>query len=186
MLVSDLTYIRNINITLKVAEWDMGAAHGSAELPSGLIKKIKSLLNIKNKDNMCFAYCIAAYLLRREAAARRAREVGVSATQAAPTPSDEPPIPANLVGLAEHVTQLLQYNAAIAANPDAASSLTPPPIWPPVKPSLAPPTDLEGPEEPGFSDETDATTVFENDGVVYPESNARNPFGSAHWPLEQV
>ena len=55
VLVSDLTYIRNINITLKVAEWNLAAAHGVAELPSGLIKKIKSLLNIKNKDDMCFA-----------------------------------------------------------------------------------------------------------------------------------
>ena len=77
VLRSDLTYIRNINITLKVAEWDMSAARGSAELPSGLIKKIKSLLNIKNKDNMCFANCIAAFLLRREAAARLAREGGL-------------------------------------------------------------------------------------------------------------
>ena len=33
VLVSDLTYVRNINITLKVAEWNMNAAHGSAELP---------------------------------------------------------------------------------------------------------------------------------------------------------
>ena len=131
-----------------------------AELPSGLIKKIKSLLNIKNKDNMCFAYCIAAYLLRREAAARRARELGLTATQAAPTPSDQPAIPPELVGLAEAVTQQLQYNAAVAANPDAASYLAPPPIWPPPKPSIAPPTDLEGPEEPGFSDETEATTVL--------------------------
>ena len=54
-------------------------------------------------------------------------------------------------------------------NPDAARYLTAPPIWPPPKPSLAPPSDLEGPEERGFSDETEATTVFENDGVVYPE-----------------
>ena len=141
MLVFDLTYIRNINITLKVAEWDMAAAHGSAELPSGLIKKIKSLLNIKNKDNMCLAYCIAAYLLRREAAARRARELGLSATQAAPTQSDIPP---ELVGLAEHVTAQLPYDAEVAANPDAARYLTPPLIWPPPKPSIAPPTDLEG------------------------------------------
>ena len=125
---------------------------------------------------MCFAYCIAAYLLRREAAARRAREVGISATPAPQTPSDEPPIPPELVGLAEHVTQQLQYDAAFAANPDAASYLTPPPIWPPPKPSLAPPTDLEGPEERGFADETEATTVFDNDGVVYPESCLPNPF----------
>ena len=97
VLRSNLPYIRNINITLKVAEWKMAAAHGLAALPSGLIKKIKSLLNIKNKDNMCLAYCIAAYLLRREAASRRARELGLSATQAAPTPS-------HLAGLAEHVT----------------------------------------------------------------------------------
>ena len=106
----------------------MNAAHGSAELPSGLIKKIKSLLNIKNKDNMCLAYCIAAYLLRREAAARRARELGVSAAQAAPAPSDQPPIPPELVGLAEHVTQQLRYDAEVVANPEAASYLTPPPI----------------------------------------------------------
>ena len=141
VLDSHLTYVRNINITLKVAEWDMGAAHGLAELPSGLIKKIKSLLNIKNKDNMCFAYNIAAYLLRREAAARRARELGVSATQA---PSDQPAIPADLVGLWEHVRLQMRYDAEVVANPDAARTLTPPPIWPPPKPSLAPEAEMEG------------------------------------------
>ena len=127
---------------------------------------------------MCFAYCIAAYLLRREAAARRARGVGLSATQAAPRASDQPQIPANLVGLAEHVTQQLQYDAAVGANPDAARYLTPPPIWPAPKPSLAGPTDLEGPEERGFADETEVATVFENDGVVYPESDATNPLAT--------
>ena len=71
----------------------------------------------------------------------------------------------------------------MAANPDAASYLTPPPIWPPPKASLAPPTDLEGTEERGFADETEATTVFENDGVVYPESEDRNPFETAHGHL---
>ena len=73
VLDSGLQYIRNINITLKVAEWDIGAAGSWTTLPPGLLKKIKSLLNIQNKGNMCFAFCIAAYLLRPEAAARRAR-----------------------------------------------------------------------------------------------------------------
>ena len=94
----------------------MSAAPGLAELPSGLSKKIKSLLNIK-KGSMCFAYCIAAYLLRREAAARRARELGLPATKAAPTPSDQPPIPPQLLGLAEAVMQQLRYDAEVAANP---------------------------------------------------------------------
>ena len=101
----------------------MAAAHRLAELPSGLIKKIKSLLNIKKKGSLCFAYCIAAYLLRRETAAGPAREVGLSAT--VPVPSDRP---SALVQLAEAVRQHLRYDAAVAANPEAASYHTPPPI----------------------------------------------------------
>ena len=53
--------MRNVNIVLNVAESNIAAAGRWDELPLSLIKKIKSLLNIKNKDNMCFAYCIAAY-----------------------------------------------------------------------------------------------------------------------------
>ena len=35
---------------------------------------------------------------------------------------------------------------------------------------------MDGQQEPGYADEIERATVFENDGVVYPDSNAINPF----------
>jgi hypothetical protein len=129
---------------------------------SGLLKKVKSLLNIQNKGNMCFAYCIAAYLLRREAAARRAREA-------------PPAVPADLA-FCQAVTQQQNYEAEVAQNPGASSYINSPPIWPPRVLSLAPATIEEAEAEPGYADEIEPATVSENDGVLYPESDARNPF----------
>ena len=162
ILDSGFEYLRNVNIVLKVAEWDIGAAGRWDLLPPGLIKKVKSLLNIQNKGNMCFAYCIAAYLLRREAAARRAREA-------------PPAVPADIAFCAA-VTQQANYEAEVAQNRGAPSYINSPPIWPPPVLSLAPATVEERKAEPGYTDEIDPATVYENDGVVYPESDARNPF----------
>ncbi len=92
---------------------------------------------------MCFAYYIAAYLLRCATAAEGEREIGLSA--ALPVPSDGAEIPRDLNGLAEAVTQQLRYDAEVAANPDPASYLTPPPIWSPPKACLSTQTDLERP-----------------------------------------
>ena len=110
---------------------------------------------------MCFAYCIAAYLLRREAAARRAREA-------------PPPVPLDIAFCAA-VTQEQNYQAEVAQNPGATSYINSAPIWPPTVLSLAPATAEEAHAEPGYVDEIDHATVYENDGVVYPESDSRNP-----------
>ena len=74
------------------------------------------------------------------------------------------------------VTQQQNYEAEVAQNPGASSYINSPPIWPPPVLSLAPATVEEREAEPGYTDEIELATVYENDGVVYPESDARNPF----------
>ncbi len=106
VLDSELTYIRNINITLKVSEWDICAAGKWNALPPGLIKKFYSILNIQNTDQKCFAYCIAAYILRRDAAARRVGE-------------PPPAVPAD-IAFCQVVTQQQNYEAVVSRNASAS------------------------------------------------------------------
>ncbi len=105
---SSLAYVRTDSIQLKVLEWDIRAAHGWRQLPSGLINKIKSILNIENKDNRCLAYCLAAYLLRREAAARRRASALLRAPEADPNIPHPLPVaetePCATTTTAEHVS----------------------------------------------------------------------------------
>ncbi len=63
---SDLVYIKTQKITIKLAHWDMGAGRKYKTFPQFLENK-RCFVNVKNDDEKCFAYSIAAYLLQREA-----------------------------------------------------------------------------------------------------------------------
>ena len=63
---SKLNYMRTEKITIKVAQWDMGAGRKWKTLPPFLENK-RCFINTKNDDEKCFAYSLAAYLLQREA-----------------------------------------------------------------------------------------------------------------------
>ena len=62
---SSMQLVRIESVVLKAVKWDQTHGGSYQDLPPLLAKK-KSILNIKNKDNRCFGYCLAAYLLQRE------------------------------------------------------------------------------------------------------------------------
>ena len=69
---SELSFLQTVHLTIKVAKWNIGAGRQWQVLPKFLEKKL-CIWNIKNSDNKCFAFCIAAYLLEREAGFSRVK-----------------------------------------------------------------------------------------------------------------
>ena len=62
---SDLPFLRTERITIKAAQWDLGPGRVWQNLPP-LLENKRCFRNIKNDDEKCFVYSLAAYLLQRE------------------------------------------------------------------------------------------------------------------------
>ena len=62
---SSMQLVRIESVVLKAVKWDQTHGGSYQDLPPLLVKKT-SILNIRNKDNRCFGYCLVAYLLELE------------------------------------------------------------------------------------------------------------------------
>ena len=106
---SNITYQKTESITIKASKWNPLPGSGWKKLPPFLEKK-RSILNIENQDVECLGYCIAAYLLKREAMKAKAL-----AKQGAPKTDDSPE--EQEASEEDYLTEEVQYAPSTDRNP---------------------------------------------------------------------
>ena len=114
---SNITYNKTESITIKASKWNPLPGSGWKKLPP-LLEKKRSLLNIENEDEECLAYCIAAYLLRREA--KKAKALAKQGTTTTPVANSEE----EDVLDEDYLNDEVQYSASTERNPFMAKEIT--------------------------------------------------------------